>query len=537
MGKFNKKYAGVIAASALAVGAILVGVGAYAKANNPATDGQVNVNYEDDYYCNSVLMDVNNPTIANIYENYEKSELSLVANGSDISYTVNLNDASKIESVSSALSMTMDKEMNVEGDAWLYLGSKKDCEYDEATGKAVSKFDGKWLMLNGKIPVAMYNEDDENGIKTYYTPVYMNEEDESKNLLVEIDESLAVKIKGIVIDKDVDGNPLSEVKIEPLQVGDILCPAYVNYNYSVVNVTNDVMDATEIYNEDTYVYGTDFELTYEVMPENSYQYCMKTNYKDDTSTEIDETDYGFFTRPSDVNFANEQIVAVAYKEEDTGSVDGIDYMDCFDFLKQVWKHKKVNTPQELYQAFEHKIDNVEKGYISTWNSLIINKALRTDNYDSLDADDKLTTTTLNGMCEKVSSTKDYLMLRKVSADYLTNVFGVKALNGETLTDDMVKNYTDAEKQQLEDNLQSIVGYKMTEKGFMSASILPYVNIIFGRTVEIIIKVPAGSKYYVSHNVVESEAVFLTNTQLTVDSVEYNESKEKYTIIATLSQNQ
>ena len=76
---------------------------------------------------------------------------------------------------------------------------------------------------------------------------------------------------------------------------------------------------------------------------------------------------------------------------------------------------------------------------------------------------------------------------------------------------------------------------MVEKGFMSASILPYVNIIFGRTVEIIIKVPAGSKYYISHNVVESEAVFLTNTKLTVDSVEYNEDKEKYTIVATLSQ--
>ena len=411
MGKINKKRIGLVATAAIGLCAILAGVGAYAKADSPVKNGQIEVNYEDDYYCNSVLMDVENPVIQNIYENYENSNLSLIASGSDISYQVNVEDATKIESVSSALSMSMDKKMNVEDDVELYLGSKKDCDYDENTGNAVSKFDGKWLMLNGTTPLAMYNENEENGMTTYYTPVFINEEDESTNLLVTVDSSGVVNIKGMVIDKDVDGNPLEEIKIEALQDGDVLCPAYVNYNYSVVNITNEVIKANEIFNEDSYVYGTDFELTYGVMPEGSYSYSMKTNYKDDLSTEIEEKDYGFYTKPQEVNIANEQIVAVAYNEEETGSVDGIDYMDCFDFLKQVWKHKKVNTEQELYQAFEHKINKVEKGYISTWNSLIINKALRNDNFESLDEDDQLTTNTLNGMCEKITSSEDYLMLR------------------------------------------------------------------------------------------------------------------------------
>ena len=48
------------------------------------------------------------------------------------------------------------------------------------------------------------------------------------------------------------------------------------------------------------------------------------------------------------------------------------------------------------------------------------------------------------------------MLRKVSADYLTNVFGITALNGETLSDDMVKEYSDGEKLQLEDNDNELV---------------------------------------------------------------------------------
>ena len=128
------------------------------------------------------------------------------------------------------------------------------------------------------------------------------------------------------------------------------------------------------------------------------------------------------------------------------------------------------------------------------------------------------------------------MIRNVAAGYLTSVYGVKGLNGEVLSDDVIKGYSKEERIQLEKNMQSIVGEKMTEKGFMSASVVPWMNIFFARKVQIVIKAPIGSKYYITHNVVESEAVFPLDTELTLESVKYSAKKKKYIIVASVSQN-
>ncbi|MBE5934939.1 MAG: hypothetical protein E7262_04020 [Lachnospiraceae bacterium] len=536
MGKVNKKYVGLVACVVAVLCSVALCIGIFAKADNANTDSQVQVNYEDYYYCNSELIDVENPVVQNIYENYENSDLSLASDESSITYTVNSEDASMIDGVSSALCMSMDPAMGIDTEVLLYLGDKEDCTYNETTGLASSEFDGNWLLLNGTQPLAMYNEDvREDGSKSYYTPAFINDEDFASNILITVDASNNVSVVGRIVDKDIEGNLLEEIQVESLNIGDALCPAYVNYNYSVLNIADSVVEATEIYNNNAYLYGSSYELSVGPLPNNSYLYSMRTSYKEDSNTELEENKFGFFTKPKEISVEASQIIKAVEPQFAHDSLAGYDYMNCFDFLKQVWKHKQANSKEELRVTYEHKINGVQKGYISTWNSLTINKALRTDAFDTLDAEDKLTTNTLTTMCKKISSTNNYLMLRKVSADYLTNVFGIKSLDGEMLTDEMVKGYSDSEISQLESNLQSIVGYTMVEKGFMSASMMPLANIIFGRTVEIIIKVPAGSQYYVSHNIIESEAIFPPNTKLTVESVKYDDSKGKYIIIANLSQ--
>ena len=537
MGKTRSKYLGLIACIVAIIVSIILSVAIIVKADNTEND-TVNISYEDDYYCDSIVLDVDNEIVKDIYDTYENGNLELLATDNDISYQVDENDVKKVDALSSALCMEMDRELQLDKSALLYLGEKQDCEFDKETGLVKSQFDNKWILVNNEVPIAMYNEkiDESTGLKQYYTSAFINEDEVASNILITLDKSNVVSIVGKVIDKDVDGNPLEEVQIEDLKSGDILCPAYVNYNYSVVNIANSVLEATEVYNQDTYTYGMDYVLSYESLPDNFYLYSMRTNYIDDTQTVESEAEYGYFTEPKEISIVNDKIVEINDIKASNIGLDGYDYMGCFDFLKQVWAHKKATTKEEIYQTFEHHIDGVEKGYISTWNSLVINKALRTDTYDSLDDEDKLTTETLNNMCKRIGSKKNYLMLRKVSADYLTNVFGIKGLDGEMLSDEKVKDYSEEEKTELENRLQSIVGNKMVEKGFMSASILPYANIIFGRTVEIVIKVPAGAKYYVSHNVIESEAIFPTNTELTVESVKYDKDKEKYIIIANLTQN-
>jgi hypothetical protein len=99
----------------------------------------------------------------------------------------------------------------------------------------------------------------------------------------------------------------------------------------------------------------------------------------------------------------------------------------------------------------------------------------------------------------------------------------------------INSYTKEEKLELEERLQSIVGATMEEKGFMPASMLPSENKMGARVVEMTIKVPEQSKYYVTINYNQSEAVFPPGAKLTVDSVKYDEVKNKYVMVISLSQ--
>ena len=220
--------------------------------------------------------------------------------------------------------------------------------------------------------------------------------------------------------------------------------------------------------------------------------------------------------------------------EDT-SVDGYKYLEWYEFLDLSSKHEDVSTRKEIKQIRVHKLNGESRGYTNTKNSFKINKALRTDNYDSLDDEDKLTVETLTNMCNKIKSDRKCLMLRLVALDYMTSVYGIKSKDGQDLTSEMFHKYSKEEKQELADRMQSIVGTTVVEKGFMSASMLPNENIMGARVVEMTIKVPENVNYYITINYNQSEAIFPPGTKLTCESLKYDEEKDKYAMVIVLSQ--
>ena len=217
------------------------------------------------------------------------------------------------------------------------------------------------------------------------------------------------------------------------------------------------------------------------------------------------------------------------------SVDGYKYLEWYEFLDLSSKHEDVSTRKEIKQIRVHKLNGESRGYTNTKNSFKINKALRTDNYDSLDDEDKLTVETLTNMCNKIKSDRKCLMLRLVALDYMTSVYGIKSKDGQDLTSEMFHKYSKEEKQELADRMQSIVGTTVVEKGFMSASMLPNENIMGARVVEMTIKVPENLNYYITINYNQSEAIFPPGTKLTCESLKYDEEKDKYAMVIVLSQ--
>ena len=75
-----------------------------------------------------------------------------------------------------------------------------------------------------------------------------------------------------------------------------------------------------------------------------------------------------------------------------------------------------------------------------------------------------------------------------------------------------------------------------EKGFMSVSLIPNVNIMIARKVRLMIMVPKGTKAYVTHNVVESEAILPPNTNLVVKDVHYNRYRNRFDVHCVVEQN-
>lgn len=491
--------------------------------------------YSDDEYGGEPVVDIDNEDVQDILECYDKGNLSMnVGDEKIISYTVDSDAKDSIDDVEGAV--CIEKAYNTDSDedekAVLYLTSAKNCTYNKSSGEITAKFECKLLLLNNVQPMASYLVGKDGDNVLYKTPVFIEDNSDSSMLLLSVDDKGDVKIQGEYVENDEEGNPLSEVQVRNLENGTEICPAYENFVLKKALLDDKNVNANEVYEIDqAFKIGENFDLSYVDAPDGNYLYNFKIKYNKDS----DENVYCMYTDQQSVTLESNKVGNV--EEAKIEPVNINDYIECgaVKFLKIVWKHYKGVPKDERKQMFEHKINNEERGYISTWNSLNINKKLRTDKYDELEDDDKLTVDILQKHCLNNVADDNYIALRNVSADFFTTIFGIE-YNGEKLSDELVKRMGDEKCIELEERLQKeIVGKKVLEKGFMSVSLVPAVNIVFGRKIKINVLIPKGSKYYVTNNIVESEAIFPRNTSLVINSVNYDTKKDKFVINAVIDQ--
>ena len=110
------------------------------------------------------------------------------------SYKVNTKIKDQVKSVKSTLAIANEKKSTIVNEEahYLYMGSKSDCKYDSTEGTVECTPDFKWLLLNGKQPMAMYPyENDENKI---LSPVYLPEKDAVEYIVILKNATLFLKI-------------------------------------------------------------------------------------------------------------------------------------------------------------------------------------------------------------------------------------------------------------------------------------------------------------------------------------------------------
>ena len=516
-----------------------VGINAILGSNADQVDNseskEIVSSYSDDEYGGEIAVDIANEDVQDILECYDKGNLSMeVGDDKTISYSVDSSVKSSIADVEGAI--CVEKVYNTDGDkpekAVLYLNSSKNCTYNNSSGEVTAKFECKVLLLNNKQPMATYlvGEDGDNTL--YKSPVFIEDDSDATMILLSVNDKGEVNIQGEYIEKDEGGNLLSEPKVDKLENGTKICPAYENFVLKKALIDDKNIKASEVYDtEQSFKIGENFDLSFADVPDGNYLYNFKIKYSKDS----DENVYCMYTDQQSVTIESKKVDNVEEAEFEPININ--DYRECgaVEYLKIVWKHYKTVSKNDMDQMFEHYINKEQKGYISTWNSLNINRKLRTDKYNELDEDDKLTVDILQKNCTNNVAEDNYIALRNVSADFFTTIFGIE-YNGQKLSHGLVKNMGDEKCIELEEKLQKeIVGKKVLEKGFMSVSLVPAVNIVFGRKIKINVLIPKGSKFYVTNNIVESAAIFPRNTSLVINSVNYDTKKDKFVINAVVDQ--
>ena len=195
------------------------------------------------------------------------------------------------------------------------------------------------------------------------------------------------------------------------------------------------------------------------------------------------------------------------------------------------------SSKDRRQAKRHFLrgEKRSKGYIATRNYRVINTALRTDTEDTLEEDDKLTIEALDRITENNKLSKNTLLVRNVNLDYLTSVFNIKLQDGSGLTNEEFMKMSNETKLYILEEFKKFEGIAVKEKAYLSTSLIPSANIMNDKPVRFIIKAPKGTKGYLTLNIGESEFVMPRNTSLVIDTINYDETNDKYIVEATVVQ--
>lgn len=509
----------------LVLGVIAITLGYKSKADYNNTD-EIYSNYEDSEYENEdedFAFEEDDSLEKSIYEQYSsENNLDIQKNDGVFTYTVNSEIKDKVKSVKSVLAIANEDKSNIVNDEfhYLYMGSKSDCKYDSSEGNVECTQDYKWLLLNKKQPMSMYPyEKDENKL---LTPVYLPDSD---------------AIEYIVIDKSnekytVEGI-LKDDNIVPISSGTKLAPTYASYDMEIIDIEENGADATELLDDNVYTYGTDFDISYDVLPEDTYLYSMNIIYAENNGK-----NYGYYTSGMEIVYRGNDDGQDLEDVQKTGaqSSDYI-YVKGLNYVREMFKHNISISSADRKQAKRHFIEGEQrsKGYIATRNYRVINTALRTDTEDTLEEDDKLTIEALDRITENNRLSQNTLLVRNVNMDYLTNVFNIKLQDGSGLTNEEFMEMSRETKLYILDEFKQYEGTSIKEKAYLSTSFIPEANCMNFKPIRFIIKALEGTKGYLTLNIGESEFVMPRNTSLKLDSIEFDETNDKYIVEATVVQ--
>ena len=359
------------------------------------------------------------------------------------------------------------------------------------------------------------NDDDENKI---ISPVYLPEKDAVEYIVISKNNDDYV-IEGLY----KDGNIFS------ISNGTKLAPAYASYDMEIVDIQENGANVTEVYDDYIYTYGRDFKISYDVLPKDTYVYGMNIIYAENNGN-----NYGYYTNGKEVIFQGTEAKATC---KTSGEDSEYKYVKGLDYLKEMIKNNLSISSKDRRQAKRHFLrgEKRSKGYIATRNYRVINTALRTDTEDTLEEDDKLTIEALDRITENNKLSKNTLLVRNVNLDYLTSVFNIKLQDGSGLTNEEFMKMSNETKLYILEEFKKFEGIAVKEKAYLSTSLIPSANIMNDKPVRFIIKAPKGTKGYLTLNIGESEFVMPRNTSLVLDTINYDETNDKYIVEATVVQ--
>ena len=145
---------------------------------------------------------------------------------------------------------------------------------------------------------------------------------------------------------------------------------------------------------------------------------------------------------------------------------------------------------------------IERDYVKNTNSQVFNNKLRMFGPMGLNEEEIQLYNALMRAINSNRTKENYLVHRFVWNDYLENVFNFKPSSDIYYNFMMIKNQ---------------IGSRKIEKGFMSCYMTE--NHLIVRNIQLEIKIPKGTRAYITRNTEESEIILPCNTEYEVTGAE------------------
>lgn len=200
----------------------------------------------------------------------------------------------------------------------------------------------------------------------------------------------------------------------------------------------------------------------------------------------------------------------------------------------------VSVDDRIQIAKHEKADGSQGGYVATTNYQTINSNMRNDGFagNQLDEDDIKTIDSLRRAISQYQLDEDLILTRYVNGDYLSSVFGLKMQltsksNLENITDSITRisnpYVVKTEIPRITAELQAQIGNTITEKAFVSTSVLPNKNIMQSKSVCFKVRAKKGTNCYLPVNRKESECIFSDDSKLLIQDAQWDDSLKKWII--------